>query len=107
MDQANRFELHYYLNEHRHEINALVRNKCEAELLAILIETAFLLEIETDFIAEAYREGGFRDIWKFLGKNANSLTILVLVGQIIVAAIPLIDSENSNLEKELSQLGIE
>ncbi|MDV6342401.1 hypothetical protein R2103_11550 [Nitrosomonas sp. Is24] len=107
MDQANRFELHYYFNEHGHEINALVRNKCEAELLAILIEAASLLDIEADLIAEAYREGGFRDIWKFLGKNANSLTVLALIAQIIIAAIPLFDSESSDLEKELNQLSIE
>ena len=107
MDQANRLELHYYFNEHRHEINALVRNKCEAELLAILVETASLLDIEAEFIAEVYRKGGFRDIWKFLGKNASSLTVLALIVQLILTAIPFFDSENSDLEKELNHLSIE
>lgn len=107
MSSANRLELHYYFQDNTHEIDALVRNKCEAELLAIMQEAATLLEVDATLLAEAYREGGFRDIWKLLGKNANNLTVLVLIVQVIIAAIPLLGNENSDLEKELNKLGIE
>jgi len=107
MDIANRFEAHYYLTNPGHRIDAVVRNKCEAELLAILYESAALLDIDVSLVAEAYREGGFRDIWKLLGESAPALTVLVIIVQLIVTAVPLFDDENSDLEKELNRLSIE
>lgn len=108
MDTANRFELHYYFSDQRrHDIDALVRNKCEAELLAIILESAALLEIDATAIAEAYRQGGFRDVWKLIGTNANSITVLLLIVQLVLTAIPLVDFEGKDLEKELNKLSIE
>ncbi len=108
MDLANRLELHYYFfSESDHAIDALVRNKCEAEMLAILLESAALLDIDAHLITEAYLEGGFRDIWKFLGRNGQTLALLVLIAQLVVTAAPLFDKESSDLENELNRLSIE
>ena len=89
MEFANKLETHYYLEDKSHKIDALVRNKCEAEILAILFEASALLDINASVMAEAYREGGFRDIVKLLNNNAPALTVLILVTQLIVATIPL------------------
>lgn len=107
MKNANLFELHYYFGDESHEIDALLRNKCEAELLGIILEAATLLEIDTRLIKEAYKEGGFRDLWKFLGKNSVEVTILLLIVQIIISAAPLFNSEDKELEKEEKRLSIE
>lgn len=107
MRNANKLELHYYFGDESHEIDALVRNKCEAELLGIILEAAALLEIDATLIKDAYREGGFRDIWKALGNNQSQITILLLVIQIIISAVPLFSSESKDLELEERRLSIE
>lgn len=107
MNNANLLELHYYFNDSTHEIDAFLRNKCEAELLEIVLQTATLLEIDANLIKEAYKEGGFRDIWKAAGDNASQITLLLLIVQIIISIIPLTDSEDKKLETEESRLGIE
>lgn len=107
MNNANKLELHYYFGDQSHEIDALVRNKCEAELLGIIFEAASLLEIDATLIKDAYREGGFRDIWKALGKNENQLTILLLVIQILISTAPFFNSESKDLEIEERRLSIE
>lgn len=61
MEVANKFELHYYLNDESHQINAFLRNKCEAELLAIISEISAILDIEVELVATAVKEGGFRE----------------------------------------------
>ncbi|ENM3825773.1 hypothetical protein AB5A11_003551 [Vibrio cholerae] len=43
MNQADKLEIHYYFNDESHNIDAIVRNKCEAEILAILLEAANIL----------------------------------------------------------------
>lgn len=107
MKNANMLELHYYFVDASHEIDALLRNKCEAELLGIILEAATLLEIDADLIKEAYKEGGFRDFWKTLGKSATQITLLLSIIQIIISTAPLFDSENKELEKEEKRLSIE
>lgn len=107
MENVGYFEAHYYLGRPEHQINAVVRNKCEAELLAVLNETATLLGIDASLLAEAYEEGGFRDFWKVISDNAPALTILVLVAQLVVTAVPLFEGDNDDLEGELTRLRIE
>lgn len=107
MKNANMLELHYYFGDTSHEIDALLRNKCEAELLGIILEAATLLEIDANLIKEAYKEGGFRDFWKAIGKSSPQITLLLLVIQIIISTAPFFDSENKELEKEEKRLSIE
>lgn len=107
MKNANRLELHYYFNDDSHEIDALVRNKCESELLAIIIEVAAILDIDSQLISEVYQQGGFRDFWKILGKNVQEVTLLLMFIQTIVTTIPQFEGKNEELEEELSHLNIE
>lgn len=108
METANKFELHYYLNNDSHEIDAFIRNKCEAELLAVLAEIAIILNIDAQIIAQATREGGFKEFWKFLSNNGISITILLLTAQLLATTIPLVlQSKSEKLEDELTTSKIE
>ncbi|TXT24371.1 MAG: Uncharacterized protein FD134_1606 [Gallionellaceae bacterium] len=107
MKSANILELHYYFGDNSHEIDAVLRNKSEAELLGIILEAATLLEIDASLIKEAYKEGGFRDFWKALGKSSPQITLLLLIVQIIISTIPIFDPENKELEIEEKRLSIE
>ena len=108
MDVANKLELHYYLNENSHQIDALIRNRCEAEILAIISEVSSVLGIESKVIAEAAKKGGFREFWKLIQENSNAITVVLLAVQLLVITVPLVlESENEDLENELHQLQIE
>ena len=107
MSSADKLELHYYFNDESHSMNAVVRNKCEAEVLAILIEIAETLSISIDISSEVFRAGGLRDFWKLLGKNNNQITVLLVIATIILSRIPMNDPEIDALEKEIKQLTIE
>jgi hypothetical protein len=84
MEAANKFELHYYLQNESHQINAFLRNKCEAELLAIIAEISVILNVETELVATAVKEGGFREFWDVIKGNASAVTVVLLVAQLIV-----------------------
>jgi hypothetical protein len=108
MEAANKFELHYYLQNESHQINAFLRNKCEAELLAIIAEISVILNVETELVATAVKEGGFREFWDVIKGNASAVTVVLLVAQLMFTIAPMLhESENEELEKELNRLQIE
>lgn len=106
MQEANKLELHYFFNDNSHQIDALVRNKCEAELLAIAYEAAVALEISLNINSDIVAEGGFRDFWNFLGNN-NQISLILVVITIIFSRVPMSDPEAETLENELKKLSIE
>lgn len=108
MEAANKFELHYYLKDGAHQINALIRNKCEAELLAIVTEIATILDVEAELVATAAGEGGFRDFWDVIKGNASAISVVLMVAQLMFTIAPMLhESEKEELEKELNRLQIE
>ncbi len=107
MDNACKLELHYYFDDESHSIDAHVRNKCEGELLAIIHETAAILGIDIKIDAEAFRAGGFKDIWNFLGRNGNQLTLILTVLAIVLSRVPMTDHELNELKKEETRLSIQ
>ena len=107
MDIANRLELHYYFNDESHSMDAIVRNKCEAELLAIIYEASVILGFEIKVDAEVFQEGGLKDIWKFLGRNSAQIAIVISIITLILSQIPKTDSEYESLQKELVKLSIQ
>lgn len=107
MGCADKLELHYYFADDSHNIDAVVRNRCEAEILAILIEAADILNIDVSVNSEAFSEGGFREFWRLLGTHGNQITILLAIVSIILSRVPVSDPEIEALEKEIKQLTIE
>ena len=62
MITAEKFEIHYYLKDGSHSMDAVVKNKCEAELLAVAYEIIDLLDLDVTINAEALREGGVKEL---------------------------------------------
>ncbi len=104
---ANKFQMHYYFGDDSHTMDALVRNRCEAEIIAILTEIAKTLDEKILIECEAHREGGLRDIWKLTNANAGVLSVIVGVAAIAVPLLPKSDSELERLQKEDLRLSIE
>jgi hypothetical protein len=77
---TNILELHYWLDNDLHSMNAVVQNKCEAELLSIINEIATIFESEVVIETEPLGEGGIRRWFKLVSKNEKkNLSISVTV----------------------------
>ncbi|MFA0995817.1 MULTISPECIES: hypothetical protein [Pseudomonas syringae group] len=108
MHSLNKFELRYYLIDNSHQIDAFLRNKCETEILAIILEIAEVLGFNVEIVAEAVQEGGFREFWKLIKDHSTSITLILMLAQTLITAAPLIlKSEKDELEKQLIRLQIQ
>lgn len=57
-----KFELHYYLKDNSHAMNAFVRNKAEKDFLEAVKRIGELLDSELKIETEAYQEGGLKEL---------------------------------------------
>lgn len=114
----NQFELHYFFTDDSHGFDAMVRNECERELLSLFEEVSDQLELKILIEAKPPKEGGFVEIWEFIGASANTLTLLVSILAIIMSRIPVqnrkltqlqienLELDNQLKREELRKLGI-
>jgi len=107
MVDAAKFELHYYFNDNSHSMDAHVRNKCEAEVLAIIHEIALELGLKIRIESEAYKEGGLKEAWKFLGANGAQISVIISLLTLILSRVPVSDPQLDNLKKEETRLSIQ
>lgn len=66
-NKLQKFELHYYLKDNSHSMNAFVRNKAEKDFLEAIKRIGELLDSELKIETEAYQEGGLVEILTFSG----------------------------------------
>ncbi|MCP2044705.1 hypothetical protein [Pontibacter sp. HSC-36F09] len=106
----NKIELHYFFNNGSHSMDAYVRNKCEAELLAIVREIATLAGIQLKVETEPYKEGGLREIFELITKNQFLLPIITSIISGVVTGFVVhrlnSDSEFEDLQKQKLRLEI-
>ncbi len=107
MELARKLELHFYLNDKSHSMDAIVKNKCEAELLAAAYEVISELGISLSIDAEALKEGGIKDVWRILGGNSNQIAIVISILALIFSQMPSTNSDLDKLHKEDVKLSIE
>lgn len=100
IENSNRLELHYFFNDESHTINSILRNECEKELLNLFKEISETLGLKLDLETLPPNEGGFKEMWKFLGKNSAQISLLVSIAAIVISRFP---TEN----RELTQLQID
>ena len=80
---ANCVEFHYEFEDQSHSMNALVFNKCEGEVLAMLKELSQKMKISIEIETEPIEQGGLRS-WLKLKGNSKEITIKDLI---MIAAI--------------------
>lgn len=100
LSKSNQIEVHYFFTDNSHGFDALVRNECEKELLNLYHDVAKTLDFKLLVQSEPPKDGGFIELWKFIGENPNQVTLIVSAIAIILSRIPV---EN----KRLTQLQIE
>ncbi|RNI27385.1 hypothetical protein EFA69_14695 [Rufibacter immobilis] len=97
----HKLELHYFFTDNSHTMDAAVRNKCEAELLAVASEIAAILGIKIKLETEPYREGGLKEKFRIITKNRFLSGILAsIIGGVITAVV----SHQLNSDTDLDEL---
>jgi len=110
-----KLELHYYLKNNSHALDAMTRNKCEHEYLSLVLEIARLLDIDIDIISLPSEEGGFREYWDVLGKNSGQITVVLALIAIIISLVPnrndlkveRLENEIKNLKEQINNINNE
>lgn len=97
-EKARRLELHYFLQANEHKMDAIVRNKCEHELLEIVKEITGTLGIELTIESEAFVEGGLKEFWSFLGANKNQIGLVLVILTIIFSRCPTVNKKLESLQ---------
>lgn len=112
-------QIHYFLKDELHSVDAFLNNKAEYELLRIFKEVTSILELEGELQFEtiAIEEGGIKAFYKLISKKKNKRKIknalLYLAGILSVIISDVVsdqiktDHEYEKLKKEEIQLRIE
>lgn len=102
-----KLEIHYYLKDNAHAMDAFVYNECEREILILIKEFQSLIFLKDYTIdVEAISEGGIKSrIVLFLKDKQFVLFVLGLIGGVITTKINE-DRELNFLEKEKLKLEI-
>lgn len=108
--KSNQLQLHYYFSDNSHGFDAIVRNECEKELLNLYHDVAKTLDFKLLVQSEPPKDGGFIELWKFLGENPNQVTLIVSAIAILLSRMPVenkkltkLQIENLKLDNELKK----
>jgi hypothetical protein len=105
--QVMKVGLHYFFRDESHQMDAVVRHKCEGELLKIVGEISNVLHVQFNPQTEAYIEGGLKEIWSFAKSNQYILGVFTGVLINVLSNQINIDRELANLQKESLRLEIQ
>ena len=100
---TQKFELHYYLKDNSHAMNAFVRNKAEKNFLEAVKRIGELLDSELNIETEAYQEGGLIEILSFSG---IILTFLAPSINDIITHYATRDTQSEKLDHKIKELTI-
>jgi hypothetical protein len=104
-----KFEFHYFFQDDSHEIDAVVRHKCETEILSFLNEIANQFKVEIYVEVEPYEKGGFIDRYRLKWKELdNGVKVSVRMGVItLVANILMNRNPASTMTPEMQKVNDE
>lgn len=97
--QQNKIELHYWLKDNSHAMDALTLNRCEWELLHLFEEISKEVGYKISIEAEAISEGGIRQWFKIISKEENKKPTISKT--ILLSIITLVLSEPLKISFEM------
>jgi len=103
-----KLEIHYYLKDDTHSMDAFVYNECEYEILILIKELQSLLSLKDYTIeVEAITEGGVKSRLIVFIKNKQLMGLVLGIIGTVMASKLLEDKEMKILEKEKIKLEIQ
>ena len=77
--ESGEFKVHYHLNGGMHRMDAVVRNRAEGELLALLKEVGAALDLPLHIETHAYGEGGLIEYLNLMFQGKEQITIAIAI----------------------------
>jgi hypothetical protein len=102
-----KIEIHYYLENDLHSMDAFIKNKAESELLKVFKEISDILELDLCFEIEALKQGGIKEFIRVLKKKTTRkqfLRVLVAIGVIFSGVVTNVISDNLTKDNEFEKL---
>lgn len=75
--ESGEFKVHYHLNGGMHRMDAVVRNRAESELLALLKEVGVALDLPVHIETHAYGEGGLVEYLNLMFQGKEQITFAI------------------------------
>lgn len=105
----NKLELRYYFNDKSNYMDAVIKHRCEKEILSLIRSVADMLDVKLTVYSESFeQQDGFRERWGIAGENSRSISVVLnIVMQILtrpllsVGGQPII--ERTAADEELMQ----
>lgn len=114
--ELENLQVHYYLSNNSHSMDAKILNKVESELLKIIDEVSKILDLEIYVETQALEEGGIVSVYRFIIKKENLAKVAVvgaffagIIGSTmsdVIADSIKTDPEMERLKKEKIELEI-
>ena len=109
---AAKIELHYWLEDNSHKMNAITFNKCEKELIGIIFEVAKTFNISVDIEVEPLQEGGLRSWLNISAKkigteNYSQVSVrklIIITCVVAVLTAPITSSISEILTQTISSV---
>lgn len=76
---SNKLELHYYFSDSSNYMDALIKHRCEKEILSFVRYMADALDVKMTLHSEPYQKGGFKEIWGIGGSNPRAISIVLSI----------------------------
>jgi hypothetical protein len=101
------FKIHYHLNGGAHRMDAIVRNRAEGELLALLKEVAAVLGLPVHVETHAYGEGGLVEYLDLVFQNKEQIaTVIALLSPLLGVPLYFDKIKQSRQQTQLNELNI-
>ncbi|MEG1543417.1 MAG: hypothetical protein RR382_02670 [Tannerellaceae bacterium] len=112
---SNKLELRYSFNDKSNYMDALIKHRCEKEILYLIRAVADLLDVKLTIYNEPYEKGGFREIWGVAGENARSISVVLNIVMQILTRSSLLpgggqpsvgrtEEDEEHMQRELAKL---
>lgn len=76
---ANKLELHYYFSDSSNYMDAMIKYRCEKEVLSFIRLIADMLDVKMTVYCEPYQKGGFKEIWGIAGIHPRAISIVLSI----------------------------
>ncbi|WP_455638675.1 hypothetical protein [Parabacteroides sp.] len=109
----NKLELRYYFNDKSNYIDAMIRQRCEKEVLSMVRALSDLLDVKMTIYCEPCPLVGYREIWSVAGGSTRSISVLLnIFMQVLtrptlsVGGQPLVDRTHADDEKMQREIAL-
>ena len=105
--EAGEFKVHYHLNGGMHRMDAVIRNRAESELLALLKEVGVALDLPVHIETHAYGEGGLVEYLDLIFQNKEQITFAMVILSSLLGVPFYIDKfKQSKQQTALNELNL-